>query len=145
MARSTYLKAKCLCHDILSLYFDISGIHLFCICVEHVHEIMFINVSYGEMKQHNHCIVLYRLQFDCQHNLKIPMIDADGDRVKCRWAVGKECDSVCKALPFATLDEVHLTPPPLFDIHNTYCLLAHLLMYLGPHIAYSTYPDQTAL
>ena len=71
---------------------------------------MFINVSYGEMKQHNHCIVLHRLQFDCQHNLKIPMIDADGDRVKCRWAVGNECDSVCKALPFATLDEVYLTP-----------------------------------
>ena len=34
------------------------------------------------------------------------MFDPDGDLVKCRWARGKECDSVCKAVPVADLDEV---------------------------------------
>ena len=34
------------------------------------------------------------------------MFDPDGDLVKCRWARGKECDSVCKAVPSADLDEV---------------------------------------
>jgi hypothetical protein len=34
------------------------------------------------------------------------MFDPDGDLVKCRWARGKECASVCKAVPVADLDEV---------------------------------------
>ncbi|CAC5357317.1 unnamed protein product [Mytilus coruscus] len=48
---------------------------------------------------------LYTLQFSCYHELKLPMYDPDGDLVKCRWAVGRECDSVCHALPSASLDE----------------------------------------
>ena len=50
--------------------------------------------------------VLCRLQFDCHHELQLPMVDPDGDNVKCRWAVGDECHSICKAVPVATLDEV---------------------------------------
>ncbi|XP_060069047.1 protein eyes shut-like [Ylistrum balloti] len=56
---------------------------------------------------------LYRMQSDCSHNLKIPMIDADGDVVKCRWSRGTECASVCRSLPDATLDQdtctIHFT------------------------------------
>ncbi|CAG2251248.1 unnamed protein product [Mytilus edulis] len=48
---------------------------------------------------------LHTLQFSCYHELKLPMYDPDGDLVKCRWAVGKECDSVCHAMPSASLDE----------------------------------------
>ncbi|XP_063425719.1 mucin-2-like isoform X1 [Mytilus trossulus] len=48
---------------------------------------------------------LYTLQFSCYHELKLPMYDPDGDLVKCRWAVGRECDSVCHAMPSASLDE----------------------------------------
>ena len=35
------------------------------------------------------------------------MVDPDGDTLKCRWAVGKECDSICNGVPVATLDEVN--------------------------------------
>ncbi|XP_069118070.1 uncharacterized protein [Argopecten irradians] len=48
---------------------------------------------------------IYRMQSDCSHSLKIPMIDADGDDVRCRWSVGDECDSVCRVLPDATIDQ----------------------------------------
>ena len=37
------------------------------------------------------------------------MVDPDGDTLKCRWAVGKECDSICNGVPVATLDEVNKT------------------------------------
>jgi hypothetical protein len=33
--------------------------------------------------------------------------DPDGDTLKCRWAVGKECDSICNGVPVAKLDEVN--------------------------------------
>lgn len=38
--------------------------------------------------------------------LTIPMVDSDGDTVRCRWATGNECVSVCNSLPLATLDSV---------------------------------------
>ena len=52
-------------------------------------------------------LLFCRLQFLCYHELKLPMYDPDGDQVKCRWAVGRECDSVCHALPSVSLDEVN--------------------------------------
>ncbi|OWF46014.1 integrin beta-like protein C [Mizuhopecten yessoensis] len=63
---------------------------------------------------------LYRLQSDCSHNLKIPMIDADGDDVRCRWSRGTECASVCKALPDATLDRDTCTIHFTTDTSKTY-------------------------
>ena len=39
------------------------------------------------------------------------MVDPDGDTLKCRWAVGRECDSICYGVPVATLDEVNKTMP----------------------------------
>ena len=49
------------------------------------------------------------MQFDCKHEIQLPMVDPDGDTLKCRWAVGKECDSICNGVPVATLDEVMTT------------------------------------
>ncbi|CAG2257520.1 unnamed protein product [Mytilus edulis] len=48
---------------------------------------------------------LYELQFQCKHEIQIPMVDPDGDKVRCRWAVNEECHSICNAFPVATLDE----------------------------------------
>lgn len=48
---------------------------------------------------------LYELQFQCKHELQIPMVDPDGDKVRCRWAVNEECQSICNTVPVATLDE----------------------------------------
>jgi len=53
------------------------------------------------------CIFFFRLQFDCKHEIQLPMVDPDGDTLKCRWAVGKECDSICNGVPVAKLDEVN--------------------------------------
>ena len=39
----------------------------------------------------------------------IPVVDADGDDVKCRWSSGSECVSICNALPGATIDRVSVT------------------------------------
>nr|KAG5712307.1 hypothetical protein BaRGS_023886 [Batillaria attramentaria] len=44
-------------------------------------------------------------QFDCSHHIRIPILDPDGDNVRCRLATGNECQSVCDALPGMTLDE----------------------------------------
>lgn len=33
-------------------------------------------------------------------------MDPDGDDVRCRWANGSECMSICMGLPYATIDYV---------------------------------------
>ncbi|XP_035827926.1 fibropellin-1-like [Aplysia californica] len=48
---------------------------------------------------------LFNMQHNCNHTLRIPILDPDGDNVRCRWAVNDECLTVCNALPFARLDE----------------------------------------
>jgi len=50
----------------------------------------------------------FRLQSGCTHDLKIPMIDPDGDDVRCRWSTPAEADSVSRLLPNARIDEVSL-------------------------------------
>jgi hypothetical protein len=51
---------------------------------------------------------LVRLHYNSSGKLRIPVADADGDTVRCRWAkfaLG-ECDSgVCNGFPFGILDE----------------------------------------
>ncbi|GFO27424.1 fibropellin-1-like, partial [Plakobranchus ocellatus] len=47
---------------------------------------------------------LYYMQYDCHQELDIPVIDPDGDEVRCYWATGDECKAVCNALPGAHLD-----------------------------------------
>lgn len=39
-------------------------------------------------------------------SIKIPMIDVDGDHVRCRWATSREAASISQLLPNAHLDEV---------------------------------------
>ncbi|XP_064622660.1 uncharacterized protein LOC135484892 [Lineus longissimus] len=48
---------------------------------------------------------IYSNQYTCNHTIVLPGIDPDGDTVRCRWAVGTECESVCNSLPGAVLDE----------------------------------------
>jgi hypothetical protein len=50
---------------------------------------------------------IVRIQSNCPTAITIPVEDADGDVVKCRWAEGSqsECSGVCMAFPHATLDE----------------------------------------
>ncbi|XP_068215745.1 uncharacterized protein [Palaemon carinicauda] len=47
----------------------------------------------------------FRLEKDLNHTITFPINDYDRDYVRCRWAVGPECDSVCNGLPHAQLDE----------------------------------------
>lgn len=47
-----------------------------------------------------------RVQFGCQNEILLPVVDADGDDVKCRWSNGSECGSICNALPGAGIDSV---------------------------------------
>nr|XP_022300933.1 uncharacterized protein LOC111109138 [Crassostrea virginica] len=44
------------------------------------------------------------VQYGCQVSIRIPVVDDDGDDVRCRWSVGSECVSICNALPSAHLD-----------------------------------------
>ncbi|XP_062620888.1 uncharacterized protein LOC134282496 [Saccostrea cucullata] len=46
----------------------------------------------------------YRLQYGCQNEILIPVVDSDGDDIRCRWSKGSECVSICNALPSATID-----------------------------------------
>jgi len=43
----------------------------------------------------------------CRYIIKLPAVDPDGDRIKCRWANSSlgECSDVCMTLPGAQLDE----------------------------------------
>ena len=38
------------------------------------------------------------------YNIPIAVIDPDNDKIRCRWAVGRECSSVCNSIPGAVLD-----------------------------------------
>ena len=45
-----------------------------------------------------------RLQSGCNYTIPLPVSDPDNDTVQCRWAVGRECSSICNQLTGATLD-----------------------------------------
>nr|XP_022331397.1 neurogenic locus notch homolog protein 2-like [Crassostrea virginica] len=47
---------------------------------------------------------LYNVRYGSRVVLPIPMVDSDGDTVRCRWSTGNECVDVCNGLPLATLD-----------------------------------------
>ncbi|XP_052678612.1 integrin beta-like protein A [Crassostrea angulata] len=47
---------------------------------------------------------MYTIQYGCQATIRIPVVDDDGDTVRCRWSTGSECVSICNALPSATID-----------------------------------------
>lgn len=44
--------------------------------------------------------------FGCNNTIVIPVLDPDGDTVRCRWAeaAAGECGGVCGGFPGATLD-----------------------------------------
>ena len=45
-----------------------------------------------------------RLQSGCTYTIPIPISDPDSDTVRCRWAVGDECSSICNQFTGAILD-----------------------------------------
>ncbi|XP_052678613.1 integrin beta-like protein A [Crassostrea angulata] len=47
---------------------------------------------------------IYVAQYGCYNEISIPVVDPDGDEVRCRWANGTECMSMCEGLPYATID-----------------------------------------
>ncbi|GFS02569.1 fibropellin-1-like [Elysia marginata] len=53
--------------------------------------------------------VIYYMQYDCHHELQIPVLDPDGDEVLCQWAKGNECEAVCNGLRGARLIEENCT------------------------------------
>ena len=48
--------------------------------------------------------VRLRLQEGCSYTIPLAVSDPDNDTIRCRWAVGVECESVCNSLPGAVLD-----------------------------------------
>ena len=44
------------------------------------------------------------LQEQCSYTIPLPVSDPDNDIIRCRWAVGNECDSVCNKFTGANLD-----------------------------------------
>ncbi|XP_063427622.1 uncharacterized protein LOC134711108 [Mytilus trossulus] len=48
---------------------------------------------------------IYRVQFGCKIRIQIPVIDVDGDTVRCRWSTSTEAASISKLLPNAVLNE----------------------------------------
>ncbi|CAG2199744.1 Delta-like protein B,Fibropellin-1,Fibropellin-3,Neurogenic locus protein delta,Protein crumbs homolog 1,Sushi, nidogen and EGF-like domain-containing protein 1,Protein jagged-1,Protein eyes shut,Delta-like protein 1,Protein jagged-1a,Neurogenic locus notch homolog protein 2,Protein crumbs,Neurogenic locus notch homolog protein 4,Sushi, von Willebrand factor type A, EGF and pentraxin domain-containing protein 1,Protein crumbs homolog 2,Neurogenic locus Notch protein,Neurogenic locus notch homolog protein 1 len=54
-----------------------------------------------------------RLKQSCSYSIKIPVIDEDGDFVKCRWATDSsgvnECGDACSGLSNSKLDEENCT------------------------------------
>ncbi|KAL3881709.1 hypothetical protein ACJMK2_028110 [Sinanodonta woodiana] len=54
---------------------------------------------------------IVRLIHGCQHKIRIPVSDPDGDEVRCRWAESsqQECDSICNAFVGAVLDQTTCT------------------------------------
>lgn len=50
----------------------------------------------------------FRVQYNCDITIQIPVIDIDGDNVRCRWATPDEADSIAGLLPNAYLNEVSL-------------------------------------
>ncbi|XP_065938380.1 integrin beta-like protein A [Magallana gigas] len=47
---------------------------------------------------------IYVAQYGCYNEISIPVVDPNGDDVRCRWANGTECMSICEGLPYATID-----------------------------------------
>ena len=45
-----------------------------------------------------------RLQQGCTYTIPLPVSDPNNDTVRCRWAVGSECSSVCNQFTGAVLD-----------------------------------------
>ena len=45
-----------------------------------------------------------RLQQGCSYTIPLPVSDPDNDTVRCRWAVGRECSTICNKFPGAVLD-----------------------------------------
>ncbi len=41
-----------------------------------------------------------RLQEGCNHTIALAVSDPDGDIVRCRWAVGRECGGICNDVQF---------------------------------------------
>ena len=50
-----------------------------------------------------------RLQQGCGYTIPLPISDPDNDTVRCRWAVGRECSSICNKFPGAVLDSASCT------------------------------------
>lgn len=50
-------------------------------------------------------VPVIRVQEGCSYNLTIPVTDPDNDIIKCRWAIGSECEAICDGIPGAELDE----------------------------------------
>ena len=50
-----------------------------------------------------------RLQQGCSYTIPLVVTDPDNDTVKCRWAVGRECSSICNKFPGAVLDSASCT------------------------------------
>ncbi|XP_052782925.1 integrin beta-like protein C [Mya arenaria] len=49
---------------------------------------------------------VYYVKYGCKETLRLPVSDADGDNVACRWSTGTECESICYSAgkaPVATL------------------------------------------
>ena len=51
-------------------------------------------------------LCIYRVQYGCKIRIQIPVIDVDGDTVRCRWSTSTEAASISKLLPNAVLNEV---------------------------------------
>jgi len=54
-------------------------------------------------------IILLRLQQGCDYTISLPVSDPDNDTIRCRWAVGSECSSICNKFPGAVLDSFSCT------------------------------------
>lgn len=72
----------------------------------------------------------FRIQYSCYATIRIPVVDDDGDTVRCRWSTGSECVSICNALPSATIDSVSnvnsfvlILQSGLFAIHRSIYLI----------------------
>jgi len=64
----------------------------------------------GRVNSSPHAVSLpLQLQSGCYHTIPITVSDPDGDVVRCRWAVGKECDTVCNEIPGAVLNSATCT------------------------------------
>ena len=50
-----------------------------------------------------------RLQQGCSYTIPLAVSDPDNDTVKCRWAVGSECGSICNKFSGAVLDSASCT------------------------------------
>ena len=44
------------------------------------------------------------LQQGCNHTITLAVTDPDDDIIRCRWAVGTECEGICNRFPGAVLD-----------------------------------------